>query len=280
MTIASREDLLARVTQYQWTHSIDLGNGAVTPGMWGSPNPALLAAYGRIDFRGKKVPDISCWHGLWSFEAEERGASTVYATDDISQRRYSEQPTFALAYDVLGSRVKYVPTLSDYDVCNLGIDDFDVVVFSRVHYHLRHPLLTLATLRQVTANGGVVIVEGPVIDDAGESFATFYYRDTSADDVSNWWVPTVRCLREWIESSYSDIEHQTIVPGKSRPGQVQRWLDRVHRWYPGRSLADIRPSVAQVPRCIITARAVCGDDKVHELPDVDLARFNLAPGGD
>jgi len=181
---ASRQDLLARLGQYQWAHSIDLGHGVVTPGKWGPPNPALLAAYNRIDFKGKKVLDIGCWDGLWSFEAEKRGASAVYATDDVSQRSFAEQPTFALVHEALQSQVKYLPNLSIYDVRTLGVDDFDVVVFSGVYYHLRHPLLALAILRQVTATGGHIIVEGPVIENVKDSFATFYYHETFADDVS------------------------------------------------------------------------------------------------
>jgi tRNA (mo5U34)-methyltransferase len=273
----SREDILSQLKQYQWAHSIDLGNGVVTPGQWGPPNPALLEAYDRIDFRGKKVLDIGCWDGLWSFEAEKRGAATVYATDDISQRSFSEQPTFRLAHDVLRSQVKYVPNLSIYDVRTLGPDDFDVVVFSGVYYHLRHPLLALAMLRQIMATGGVIIVEGPVVDNTEDSFASFYYHDTFADDVSNWWVPTRRCLREWIESSYFEIEHETIVPARTRPGRAQRFLERLRRRYPSLGVADVRPSPAQSPRCVITARAVCREDKVYELPDFDLARFNVAP---
>jgi len=274
---ASRQDLLARLGQYQWAHSIDLGDGVVTPGKWGPPNPALIAAYDRIDFRDKKVLDIGCWDGLWSFEAEKRGASAVYATDDVSQRSFAEQPTFALAHDALRSQVKYLPNLSVYDVRSLGVDDFDVVVFSGVYYHLRHPLLALAILRQITATGGVIIVEGPVIDNVKDAFAAFYYRETFADDVSNWWVPTLRCLREWIESCYFEIEHETIVPPRSQPGRAQRFLNRLRERYPALGVADVRPAPGQIPRCVITARAVCREDKVYELPDFDLARFNVPP---
>lgn len=272
----SRDELLARVNQYQWAHSIDLGNGVVTPGMWGPPNPALRAAYDRIDFGGKKVLDIGCWDGLWSFEAEKRGAAVVYATDDISQRSYAEQPTFALAHEVLRSQVKYVPNLSVYDIVSLGVADFDVVVFSGVYYHLRHPLLAIAMLRQVTAIDGVMIVEGPLIDNARDSFATFHYQDIFADDVSNWWVPTRRCLREWIESSYFDIEHETIVPARARPGRVHSLLERVRRRYPALGIADVRPQAASLPRCVISARAVCRNDKIYELPDRDLGRYDVA----
>lgn len=61
----SRQELLSRVGQYDWIHSIDLGEGIVTPGKWGPPNPLLVDVFDRLDFRGKKVLDIGCWDGLW-----------------------------------------------------------------------------------------------------------------------------------------------------------------------------------------------------------------------
>jgi tRNA (mo5U34)-methyltransferase len=66
----SRDDLLRAISQYDWAHSIDLGDGIVTPGMCGPANPHMVAAFNQIDFCGKTVLDIGCWDGLWSFEAE------------------------------------------------------------------------------------------------------------------------------------------------------------------------------------------------------------------
>lgn len=277
MATDPRHDLAQRVSQYRWAHTIDLGDGIVTPGMWGAPNPLLLEAFSRIDFRGKKVLDIGCWDGLWSFEAEKRGASLVYATDDISQRSFPEQPTFALAHEALQSRVKYVPDLSVYDVRALGLQDFDVVVFSGVYYHLKHPLLALAALRQVMATGGSLIVEGPVIDNVRDAFASFFYRDVFADDVSNWWVPTRRCLREWIECSYFDITSEALRDPLEHPSGVERAVSRLWERTTSQRLAAVQPTLGSVRRCVVTALAVQRVDRVYELPDRELGRFNVGP---
>src|SRR5687768_7795990 len=103
----TREEILQEVNKLRWVHSIDLGNGIVTPGHWGQHPPILKKFIDSIDFRGKKVLDIGCWDGLWSFEAEKRGAAEVYATDLISQRNFHQLPTFELASRVLRSKVKY-----------------------------------------------------------------------------------------------------------------------------------------------------------------------------
>jgi tRNA (mo5U34)-methyltransferase len=278
MTTLSREDLRRKVSQYKWAHSIDLGEGVVTQGMWGRPNPSLMQAFDRIDFRGKKVLDIGCWDGLWSFEAEKRGASAVYATDDISQRSFSEQPTFALAREVLQSKVKYFPNISVYDIRTLGVDDFDVVLFLGVYYHLKNPLSALTILRQVIATGGALIVEGPVIDNSKDAFATFFYHDLFADDVSNWWVPTLRCLREWIECSYFEITSEQLRAPIRPPRRLQRMFEALRNRLPSLKVAPVQPSADSVRRCVITARAVRRKDKVYELPDIDLGRFDVQDG--
>jgi tRNA (mo5U34)-methyltransferase len=146
--------LLGRVHQLKWVHRIDLGHGLVTPGLWNT-HPIIARAFDEIDFRGAKVLDIGCWDGLWSFEAEKRGAALVHAVDLVSQRDFSGQPTFRLASQILGSRVKYSPNLSVYDVEKLGVRDFDVVIYAGVYYHLKDPLRSLAALRRVMRGGGV-----------------------------------------------------------------------------------------------------------------------------
>jgi tRNA (mo5U34)-methyltransferase len=98
---APREKLLQEVERHEWAHSIDLGNGVVTKGRFGPPNVYVMKAFDQIDFDQKKVLDIGCWDGLWSFEAEKRGAAEVYATDDVSQSGVTRKggggkPTFLL----------------------------------------------------------------------------------------------------------------------------------------------------------------------------------------
>src|SRR6266496_2065088 len=85
--------LRERVHSLDWVHTIDLGQGLVTPGAW-PPSPLIRKAFDSLDFVGKRVLDVGCWDGLWSFEAERRGAGEVYATDCVSQRPHREQPTF------------------------------------------------------------------------------------------------------------------------------------------------------------------------------------------
>src|SRR5215218_8320704 len=70
------DDLEARVKAQDWYHTIDLGNGIVTPG-WFDLRPHV-SSYGlpeRMD--GMRALDIGTWDGFWAFEMERRGAEVV-----------------------------------------------------------------------------------------------------------------------------------------------------------------------------------------------------------
>ena len=199
----SREELLDLARTYKWWHSIDLGE-MVTSGVTGRW-PLTERAFDGIDFSGKKVLDIGCWDGIWSFEAEKRGASEVYSVDLVSQRAWSEQKTYQLAHKLLGSKARYYPNLSVYDIGRLGLTDFDVVIYCGIYYHLQEPLRAFAALREVMAEGGLMIVEGPAVDGTDRVFADFSARTWFAEDPTNWWIPSMPCLREWLDCSFLDV---------------------------------------------------------------------------
>jgi tRNA (mo5U34)-methyltransferase len=261
----SRVSLQEEVNRLQWVHQIDLGNGVVTPGAWGRGNPAVWKAFDDVDFHGKKVLDIGCWDGLYSFEAERRGASKVYATDLVSQRAFTEHPTFLLARDILKSNVKYFPNLSVYDVETLGVSDFDVVIYAGVYYHLRDPLRSFAKLRRVMKDGGTIVVEGAAIPGSHECCAKFHYEEHYFGDPSNWWIPTIPCLRQWVECNFFEVERTYDVWDGRRLRKLRTALRR---------FAGLRKPKTNA-RCTLTARAVRRPDPHYTRPDEDLAEFDL-----
>jgi tRNA (mo5U34)-methyltransferase len=257
--------LQEEVHALQWVHSIDLGRGVVTPGA--PRSPIISRAFDAIDFRGKKVLDVGCWDGLWSFEAERRGASEVYATDCLTQRIFAEQPTFQLAHRALQSRAHYVPDLSVYQVEQLGVLAFDIVLFCGVYYHLKHPLLALGRLRRVLKDGGLLVIEGEVLNRRDACHAEFFYRQTHRGDPSNWWVPTIPCLQQWVESSYFEIESEWNSTELCRPRtSVRRLTYALWKW--------LHRAQHRFARHLFIARAVRRRDPVYMYPDAELARFD------
>jgi tRNA (mo5U34)-methyltransferase len=197
----AREELLELARTYHWWHAIDLGGFVTT----GKRSTLIDRGFDQIDFKGKKVLDVGCWDGLWSFEAEKRGAKEVYSIDYVSLRSWSEQPTYQLAHRILGSRASYYPNLSVYDIKKLGVTDFDVVIYCGIYYHLLDPLRAFAALRDVMVEGGFILVEGPVLDGSDRVLADFYCRNWFGEDPTNWWVPTISCLREWLDCTFFDV---------------------------------------------------------------------------
>lgn len=283
---SSREELLAEVDRHTWLYSVDLGAGIYTNGLFGPPHTLVRDALDKIEVQGKRVLDVGCWEGQWSFEVERRGAAEVYATDylvgdpraEISEWGLKELPTFRLAHKILGSKVSYHPNVSVYQIDKLGVRDFDIILFCGVYYHLKNPLLALAKLRQVMKVGGLIIVEGAVVDGAEEASARFYYHEVLGDDASNWWVPTVPCLRQWIECSflepideYGPVYHSTrsitLFPGKRQIPPVTA-TDTPNARDEGRT--------ETIGRYVITAKAVSRTDRKYVLPDEDLIQYDVS----
>lgn len=257
----NKEELQAEVAKHDWMHTIDLGQGVVTPGRW-PLNQNTLMAYDRIDFKGKKVLDLGACNGLWSFEAERRGASEVYSVDYLTHVGYWCTPAYKLAHEALGSKARYFPDMNVYDVEQLGVKDFDVVIFSGIYYHLKHPLLALTILRRVMKEGAYLIIEGPIYPDAEQSYSSFHYRDLLFNDRSNWNVPSLRCLRDWVECSFFDIETEYF--NQSLPDGGKHKIKKALRSALGKPDDNIL-------RTVMLARAVVRDDPLYSCPDPDLA---------
>ncbi len=76
-------DLRRQVGALRWFHSIDFGNGLISPGgiSRSKIEQCSTIVFGRVNVTGKNVLDIGCYDGAYSIEAVKRGASRVRATD-------------------------------------------------------------------------------------------------------------------------------------------------------------------------------------------------------
>src|ERR1035438_2292246 len=147
--------LAESVTSRLRYHSIELPDGSVLPGLQSVEHLRWrLRLFGLPDdLRGKRVLDIGAWDGWFSFECERRGADVV-AVDCVALN------TFLEARELLNSRVEYLTfDVSELSVAKLG--RFDIVLFFGVLYHLRHPLLGLEKVVELST--GLALIESYVI---------------------------------------------------------------------------------------------------------------------
>ena len=213
-----------------WWHSIDLGEGVVTPGRKGdlAMLESELAGMRLPHLRGCSVLDIGAWDGFFSFAAERMGAARVVALDsfvwelDHGGNPHAEPPSrlpgrrgFELAREALGSGVEAVHL--DFATGDLDrVGTFDVVLFLGVLYHLEDPLGALGRLRGLAGELAVIETEAaewPGHEDGGllELFPT----DERAGDPTNWWAPSRAGLLELCRAAgFSQVD---VVRGPPAP---------------------------------------------------------------
>lgn len=189
-------ELREAIRRHDWYHSIELRPGIVTPGRAAERN--VLPFLGiPDDLSGVSVLDTGCWDGFFSFECERRGATRVVASDVWET---FGRGAFDFARAELNSAVEPLQA-SVYDLPTVVEQRFDLVLFAGVLYHLRHPLLALEAVAEVTAPGGLVIIETAVDAESlmDRPLMAFYPGDELNGDPTNWWTPNVPCLASMLE---------------------------------------------------------------------------------
>jgi tRNA (mo5U34)-methyltransferase len=192
----------AKVNQYWWWHSIDLGNGIVTPGQ---KTPEIHAAesaafFNPIKMAGTSVIDIGAFNGFYSFEAKRRGAKRVLANDHFSwnHERLRGRETFDFARSVLNLDVEAM----DLDVPHLTADKvgtFDVVLFLGVFYHLFDPIEGLG--RAASLAEEVLVVETHTdLGDLDRPAMVMYPGCELNNDPTNWWGPNNACIMALLKT--------------------------------------------------------------------------------
>lgn len=201
-----------------WFHNLHLPDGRQTaPGHWLGDFPSVkwrqIEPFVAADLTGQRVLDVGCNAGYYSFELAKRGAQVTAIDIDP---HYLRQARWAAARYDLESRIRFVQA-SVYDLSRGG-EQFDLVWFLGVLYHLRHPLLALDILREVTGRrlilqtmtmpGGEVIEPPPdlgleernELTRCGWPTMAFIEKDL-AGDPTNWWAPNHACVEAMLRSS-------------------------------------------------------------------------------
>src|SRR6478752_6392061 len=133
-------ELRREISRYDWFHTIDFGKSVVTRGHCSA---AVLEAkadcYFSLSLKGRSVLDIGCWDGYFSLEAHRRGASRVLATDHFVWHGQWGREPFELVRSRLAPELE-AKDIDVYDISPATVGTFDIVLFTGVFYHTRHPL--------------------------------------------------------------------------------------------------------------------------------------------
>jgi tRNA (mo5U34)-methyltransferase len=183
-------DLATRVNSLRWFHSIDLGNGLVSPG---DKSLETILREQKIFFdpillTGTSVLDVGAWNGAYSFEAARRGAK-VLATDHYvwTHDVWRGREGFDIANKTLGLGVEAkIVDVPDITIANVGLHE--VVLFLGVLYHLPSPLTQLQRVAQVAKECLVVETHADLMNIDRPALA--YYPGTTLNgDPTNFFGP-------------------------------------------------------------------------------------------
>ena len=139
--------------KHKWYHRIQLPDGTWT--REDDPYPSVQFILKQLDgfsFEGKRVLDIGCRDGQFSFLAAQRGAEII-AVDNY------RSPGMMELLKVLDPNI-FFRHQTVYDVRDKGAD---VVMLFGVLYHLRYPMLGLKACLDCLRMGGILLLETAIV---------------------------------------------------------------------------------------------------------------------
>ena len=207
-----------------WFHNLDLRGVQTAPdhflGDYPTTHWRMFENAIPRDLRGRTVLDVGCNAGFFSLRMHERGASRVVGIDP--DERYLRQARFAA--EIAGADIDF-RRLTVYEVARLG-EQFDIVLFMGVLYHLRHPLLALDLLHEHVVGDTLIFQTmlrgsdgvGPVAADYPFSEAGIFERSDFpklhfiegkyAGDHTNWWIPNRAAAEAMLRSAgFAIVSH-------------------------------------------------------------------------
>ena len=205
-----------QISQAEWYHTIDLGGGLRTPGVF-DYNPLVKFCPFPDDMTGMRALDIATYDGFWAFEMERRGAEVV-ATDvactgdlDIPPPARAamtaeqlQAPTgraFQIAHKLLQSRVQR-KMCNVYDLSpETAGGKFDLVFCGHLLTDVQNPLRALERVRSVVGGSAILL-------DCFNPFVPrlhMLYKATAQD--RTWWAFSFAAMERMImDAGFSKVE--------------------------------------------------------------------------
>ena len=206
-------DVQAELGKHSFYHAIDLGDGVVTKGRPSNyaTQRQTLSVLRSLDLNGKRVLDIGCYDGLFSFEMEKMGASEVIAIDRQLRPSATE---FLIPY--FDSKVEMFE-LNLFDLTPETFGTFDVICFPGVLYHLRYPFWALKLIKDVLRPGGTLILETAVMLDCDRDSMLHcpIQQDTPYEDASSVTYFNVKGLQDTMRSLGFTVDQTKILDNPS-----------------------------------------------------------------
>ncbi len=244
--------------RFYWYHTIDLGDGLVTPGMY-DYRQSISAFDFPQDMRGMTVLDVGSATGFFAFEFERRGARVVsvelpslvdldrfpgqnvenslrkiermiFPLEELDSMRRGDnerelyrcllEGPFEFCKARLGSKVeRCYSTIYDLTAERAGVPEgFDLVFVGDVLLHTLYPLKALAALAPLCR--GTLMLAQLLPEGPQEPPAMMYTGGADPDeDHVSWWLPNRSCLMQMLSKfRFPHVEEVGFHRGLLRPG--------------------------------------------------------------
>ncbi len=191
------EEIKKRVEAFKpWHHIMEIAPGVMTPGKY---NPTRLFSFLELpqDMRGIRALDVGACDGFYTLEMHRRGAEVVAL--DYRERTVSG---FSIMEAACGHTFQHI-NANVYDLANLGLGEFDVVLFLGVLYHLPDPVRALHLIRQVCRRD--FFLETYVEDFGDRAAARYYTGKNLAGDITNFFAPNPLCVQAWMQDAGFEV---------------------------------------------------------------------------
>ena len=254
----ARELGLPDTSRFYWYHTIDLGDGLITPGMY-DYRETISAFQFPDDMHGMTVLDAGSATGFFAFEFERRGARVVsvelpslvdldrfpgqdvegslrkiermiFPGGELSAMRRGDserelyrcllEGPFEFCRERLGSKVsRCYSTLYDLTAEKAGVPEgFDFVFVGDVLVHTLYPLRALAALAAL-CRGTLVLAQ--MLPEGPQSPPAMMYigGDNPDEDEVSWFLPNRSCLTQMMSKlRFRQVEEVGVHRGLLRPG--------------------------------------------------------------
>lgn len=208
-----------------WFHNLHLPDGTQTaPGHFLGDFPAFkwqeIAPYIPDDLSGKTVLDIGCNAGFYSIELARRGAQVTAIDLDP---HYLMQGEWASRQFGLENKITF-KKMQVYDLSREQ-EQYNIVWFMGVFYHLRYPLLALDILSERTSDVMVfqtLTMPGDEVMEIGYDYSLnerhdmldpgwpkmAFIENRLNDDPTNWWAPNHAAILAMLRSCGFKVTHR------------------------------------------------------------------------
>jgi len=246
---------LGPVRDFYWYHTIDLGDGLITPGTY-DYRRTLSAFHFPENMSGMRVLDVGSATGFFAFEFERRGArvvsvelpsldaldrfpgqTTEQVISKIGRMLASSRPEgapppptsaagmyrallegpFEFCRRRLNSNVERCHSaVYDLALDKLGGAPFDLVFVGDVLVHTLYPLRALAALGPLCK--GTLILSEVIPDQPREPAMLYVGGEQPGEDAISWWLPNRACLDQLLKKlGFRTVEEVGRNTGVLRP---------------------------------------------------------------